>query len=399
MESITFHCKVITPMFLAGADGQTPELRAPSIKGAMRFWWRACHGHLPLHELKEKEDEIFGGPDRRSQVIITACYKNEEMNDDNVPRFNYLRDYKEDESGVKYFNVPFFQYDGIKAREAIAPEVEFFVTLRSREKEVLIEAATTFWVLSMLGGLGTRSRRCNGSFRIIKSQRSSGINSSELPFYKKSKSGKPQIGDVRKLKEVLNLSQSKLSVSFSFLEGATFFYSKGVVKGNGFQKWHEAVHDVAFKMMLIRDKKTRYGTGRNSLKFTMDDIDKKAAFGLPFGIQPSRDVDGTVNLYTSTDEELRRASPLVISVTVIGSRLYWTVTHLRGIFMPDDTIIKHVYRNGTPGIRKDKEDQTLVNEFVKRLEYDWKEEDEILDLELDNIILGNSEKVIKSMKF
>jgi len=33
-------------MFLAGADGVTPELRAPSIKGAMRFWWRACNGHL-----------------------------------------------------------------------------------------------------------------------------------------------------------------------------------------------------------------------------------------------------------------------------------------------------------------------------------------------------------------
>jgi CRISPR-associated protein Cmr1 len=31
METITFTCKIITPMFLAGADGQTPELRAASI--------------------------------------------------------------------------------------------------------------------------------------------------------------------------------------------------------------------------------------------------------------------------------------------------------------------------------------------------------------------------------
>ncbi len=41
MKSIKFTLETITPLFLAGADGQTPELRPPSIKGMMRFWWRA----------------------------------------------------------------------------------------------------------------------------------------------------------------------------------------------------------------------------------------------------------------------------------------------------------------------------------------------------------------------
>ncbi|WP_345894648.1 type III-B CRISPR module RAMP protein Cmr1 [Phaeodactylibacter xiamenensis] len=59
MESITFHCKVITPMFLAGADGQTPELRAPSIKGAMRFWWRALNGHLGVEEMSCKHKKVY----------------------------------------------------------------------------------------------------------------------------------------------------------------------------------------------------------------------------------------------------------------------------------------------------------------------------------------------------
>jgi len=73
MEEITFKCETITPMFMAGANGKTPELRAPSIKGAMRFWWRAMHGNLGLKELKEKEAEIFGGSgekEGRSNVII-----------------------------------------------------------------------------------------------------------------------------------------------------------------------------------------------------------------------------------------------------------------------------------------------------------------------------------------
>ncbi len=47
-------------MFLAGADGTTPELRAPSIKGALRFWWRAMNGHLSLEELRKQESDLFG---------------------------------------------------------------------------------------------------------------------------------------------------------------------------------------------------------------------------------------------------------------------------------------------------------------------------------------------------
>lgn len=71
MYSITFECEVITPMFLAGADGSTPELRAPSIKGALRFWWRAMHGHLGLKELQRREGIIFGSTETgRSKVII-----------------------------------------------------------------------------------------------------------------------------------------------------------------------------------------------------------------------------------------------------------------------------------------------------------------------------------------
>ncbi|HHM20795.1 MAG TPA: type III-B CRISPR module RAMP protein Cmr1, partial [Bacteroidetes bacterium] len=80
MEKITFTCETITPMFIAGADGKTPELRAPGIKGALRFWWRAVNGHLSLKELKKREAEIFGGTDpaRRSRVVVRVLEKSKE---------------------------------------------------------------------------------------------------------------------------------------------------------------------------------------------------------------------------------------------------------------------------------------------------------------------------------
>ena len=74
METLTFTCKIITPLFMAGADGKTPELRAPSIKGAMRYWWRALHGHLSLDSKakrdQEKNDQLVNTGLRDREAII-----------------------------------------------------------------------------------------------------------------------------------------------------------------------------------------------------------------------------------------------------------------------------------------------------------------------------------------
>jgi len=73
MHKLVFECETITPMFLAGADGKTPELRAPSIKGALRFWWRAMNGNKSIEKLKIEEANIFGGTETvqgKSKVII-----------------------------------------------------------------------------------------------------------------------------------------------------------------------------------------------------------------------------------------------------------------------------------------------------------------------------------------
>ena len=48
MEKITFTCEIVTPVFSAGADGKTAELRTSSIKGLMRFWWRAINCQYTL---------------------------------------------------------------------------------------------------------------------------------------------------------------------------------------------------------------------------------------------------------------------------------------------------------------------------------------------------------------
>jgi CRISPR-associated protein Cmr1 len=41
MQMLEAVYKIVTPMFLSGADQEATELRPPTIKGVIRFWWRA----------------------------------------------------------------------------------------------------------------------------------------------------------------------------------------------------------------------------------------------------------------------------------------------------------------------------------------------------------------------
>ncbi len=167
MNSVTFTCEIITPMFLNGADGMTPELRPPSIKGALRFWWRALNGHLSLvdlrklsldelrklslDEFRKQESEIFGGTDEkvgRSNIVIRTSHSNLHQN-----RFNML---------------PHKQASPAQSYE---PSQTFTVTLAltsTRNNFDLDKLESLFVLTCLLGGLGKRSRRGFGAVWITK---------------------------------------------------------------------------------------------------------------------------------------------------------------------------------------------------------------------------------------
>ena len=55
--------RVTTPLFCGGADPESAELRLPSFKGVLRFWWRTLAWSRfqgDLGGIKREEDEIFG---------------------------------------------------------------------------------------------------------------------------------------------------------------------------------------------------------------------------------------------------------------------------------------------------------------------------------------------------
>lgn len=148
MQEVKIECEVITPMFLSGADGRTAELRPPSIKGAMRFWWRAIKAETEVKKLLEEESKIFGSSDEnngKSKFSIRVDYDNL-----NTSSFNPLP-HKENER---------FHFNGLR------PGQKFEIILTVKDKNYLDLCRNILDLTLLLGGLGKRSRRGFGSVMV-----------------------------------------------------------------------------------------------------------------------------------------------------------------------------------------------------------------------------------------
>jgi CRISPR-associated protein Cmr1 len=67
-----YELEVVTPLFMGGADPKFAEIRAQSIKGLLRFWWRAHQKETDIKKLREKENRIFGSTDGKSRFSISV---------------------------------------------------------------------------------------------------------------------------------------------------------------------------------------------------------------------------------------------------------------------------------------------------------------------------------------
>ena len=77
IKEIEFSCEIVTPLFLGGANSNKAELREASIKGMLRFWWRALYGDEDYKSMRKRESEIFGSTESKSRVEISV--ENEQL--------------------------------------------------------------------------------------------------------------------------------------------------------------------------------------------------------------------------------------------------------------------------------------------------------------------------------
>ncbi|HTT85513.1 MAG TPA: type III-B CRISPR module RAMP protein Cmr1 [Rhizomicrobium sp.] len=170
MNRIIATFDVITPLFLGGADpAETAELRAPSIKGVLRFWWRAlawsrCNDLAKIHA---EEQQVFGAAETgQSSFQLRTRWLQE------ASLLSNTRSLVSNRFGTSYLGYGVINRGkGQTPRPALDGDGRFEISLLSLNREAgtskrhdidrhLVDALKLF---GLLGGLGGRARRGWGS--------------------------------------------------------------------------------------------------------------------------------------------------------------------------------------------------------------------------------------------
>lgn len=207
MSTVKIHCKTITPMFMAGADGKTFELRPPSIKGAMRFWWRAYHwgrnaGKLKPEDIEKEEGKIFGTTSNSGRKSCFSIHMGKQVFTPSKQRFlrksHHLitviirgKPRQMDILDYLVYGTYDFKKKDVFSREYLPANHPFTISLNIFQEAVNIngkiiniedEIIKSFYFLSVFGGLGPKSRNGFGSFTVMKTEPGDIFTKSKLNY-------------------------------------------------------------------------------------------------------------------------------------------------------------------------------------------------------------------------
>lgn len=188
MKQIIFHIETITPMFMSGADQGTFELRPPSIKGLLRFWWRAYYWgsqqQIALPDLQKREGEIFGtvaDDGKKSSFSTRLSHRptrgTRELSFAQKKEYNVkgveINGKKRDINVLGYLAYgPYTWKDGknLFIRDYLPPRTEFSLILsfsgNQPEQNIKQELFMSLYLLSVLGAVGSKAHNGFGNFYI-----------------------------------------------------------------------------------------------------------------------------------------------------------------------------------------------------------------------------------------
>ena len=172
---------VVTPLFCAGADSKTPEVRLPSFKGVLRYWWRAlawsrCGGNIEV--VRREEDRLFGSVGGGQSRVLMRWASPPESTP--IPVNEVLKVRAGGEvvgDGARYLGYGVMEAfprknkrtgqrtaAGQLTRACLAP-FDFTVQMRGRDlnEQELTSLRDSLVALGILGGLGAKSRKGYGS--------------------------------------------------------------------------------------------------------------------------------------------------------------------------------------------------------------------------------------------
>jgi CRISPR-associated protein Cmr1 len=379
MTHIIAHYRAVTPLFLGGAENTAEaELRPASIKGALRFWWRALQWGTvdTVAALKEKESDLFGSSEVREEKTPAGktLYKGgqarflltitEHQHPDPLPVGDILS--KDGSSavlasskptdrvgdGARYLGYGLMEaFDGKNTkggrltRPCIAAPFAFTVRIAFRKDvgdQEIEEIKNALKLLGLCGGLGSRSRRGWGSLTLTKLENEHGdaIWNAPTTFDE----------FVSKIKEIV-VSQERGGAG-SLPEWTAFAtgHSKVVLLQDSFKSPLETLAAMGRDFVFFRSNgRENDKTGnREVLNNPIAEMPFKADHDLmkhpntPNGQHPARIVFGLPQNYTHPNSSVapkdfdRRASPLFFHVHQVNGDDHpiGVLTFLPSVFLP-----------------------------------------------------------------
>ena len=333
----TFH--INTPMFIAGANPQEPELTPTGFKGVMRFWWRALNWsririnsetkEQALKELHQQEAELFGLASGDNKGGQGECFVNTvKFDSENIRKWSYTGN----KSGVSYLlGQGLFHFRDGLSRNAFLDKQFFTVDLTiapSSNQDI----QDCLQIIGLLGGLGSRSRHGFGSITLKKLEKKSLADGEyeEVAFEKDVKKALQDLLSKYKCKE-----NKELPPLSAFYQGTRIdivrFNDNALDLLNRIGEEQQMYRSFGRNGMVNEKEAERNFSDDHNLMYELAEGEninshpERVIFGLPHnyyvsGVGVNVDIEP---IYISDDgkqkTKFRRASPLIIHVHQNGN--------------------------------------------------------------------------------
>jgi CRISPR-associated protein Cmr1 len=170
-------CRFISPVFGGGVnpkqvDPITP-VRVPSIRGHLRFWWRATHGHLSLEELRIHEKALFGGVHGQqpiaSLVFLQVKQPRAPQKIEVFQQGNSRQRVANASNDLAYGAFPLRGVQNNNRHDFLWDYQDTFEIELRYPEEAAAGVERALWAWLHFGGLGGRTRRGFGAIKLVAS--------------------------------------------------------------------------------------------------------------------------------------------------------------------------------------------------------------------------------------
>jgi len=385
MKTVTATFKIVTPMFLGDANHEVSSIRTPSIKGALRFWWRALNWKNAIEKYPDNEDAALKWlHDEEARLFGSAAEEKKKGGQGvfllSISPNNILQFYRKESNPFdKKYGIHYLLGQGLwhfkknlqrtafKENQVFSLAMIFKPNTSKEDIHSIIKALILF---GYLGALGSRARHGFGSIQLESLKSSEDIT---LPF---------QISKIKNIQEYTKVLHQLLSdFDNKNQPPLTAFSANSTVQiideGNCVTN---VLNHIGEELQLYRswgrNGKVNGKIAEQNFKDDHDNVQtlnldappKRSAFGLPHNyFFSSNNEQIEINAYFGRNEA-RRASPLFLHIHQINEKSYIGVhTFLPSLFLPDEAqiVVKNKKNNQTVSLPP-QIDYGVITTYLKR---------------------------------